>query len=54
MYTLPHIKQLTNKDFLYSEGSSTQYFVVTYMGKESEEECAYICIRNCAVPLKLT
>ena len=54
IYTLPHIEQLTNKDFLYSKGSSTQYFVMTYMGKDSEEECAYICIHNCAVHLKLT
>ena len=33
-----------NKDLLYSTGSYTQYFVITYKGKESEEEHIYICI----------
>ena len=27
---------MTNKDLLYSTGNSTQYSVVTYMGKESK------------------
>ena len=36
--TLLYIKQITNKDLLYSTGKSTQYFVITYKGKESEEE----------------
>ena len=27
-------KQITNKNLLYRTGSSTQYYVMTYMGKE--------------------
>ena len=29
---------MTNKDLLYSTGNSTQYSVMTYMGKESKKE----------------
>ena len=34
------IKQITNKDLLYSTGNSTltQYSVMAYMGKESKKE----------------
>ena len=35
MYKLLYIKQRTNKDLLCSTGKSTQYFIVTYKGKES-------------------
>ena len=35
IYSLPYIKQRTNKDLLYSTGNSTQYPVKTPMGKES-------------------
>ena len=35
--TLLFIKQITNKDQLYSTGNSTQYYVLTYMGQESEK-----------------
>ena len=38
IYTLLYIKQITNKDLLYSTGNSTQYSVMTYMGKESKKE----------------
>ena len=31
-------KIITNKDLLYSPGNSTQYSVMTYMGKESKKE----------------
>ena len=31
MYTLLYIKQVKNKDILYSAGNSTQYSVTTYM-----------------------
>ena len=35
---------ITNKDPLYSTGNSTQYFIMAYMGKESEKNGdAYIC-----------
>ena len=42
IYTLPYIKEMTNKDLLHSTRNSTQYSVMTYMGKESREEC--ICV----------
>ena len=44
IYTRLYIKQITNKDLLYSRGNSTQYYVITYMGKESEKEWRYIYI----------
>ena len=36
IYTLLYTKQTTNKDLLYITGNSTQYSVMTYMGKESK------------------
>ena len=44
IYTLLYIKQITNKDLLYSTGNSTQYSVMTYMGKESKKECIYVYV----------
>ena len=38
MYTLLHIEWVTNKDLLYKHRDSTQYFVMTYVGKESKKE----------------
>ena len=38
MYTLLHIKQITNKNLLYSTGNSTQYSVMAQMGKESKKK----------------
>ena len=35
VYTLLYITHITNKDLLYSTGNSTEYSVMTYMGKES-------------------
>ena len=35
IYTILHMKQITNEDSLYSTENSTQYFVMAYMGKES-------------------
>ena len=35
IYTILHIKQITNEDSLYSTENSTQNFVMAYMGKES-------------------
>ena len=37
IYTLLYIKQITNKNPLYSTGNSVQYSVMAYMGKESKE-----------------
>ena len=38
IYTLLYTKQITYKDLLYSTGNSTQYSVMTYMGKKSKKE----------------
>ena len=29
MYTLPHLKWITNKNLLYSTGNSAQYYITT-------------------------
>ena len=43
--TLPNIKQINNKDLLYSTGSCTQYHIINYNGKESEKKnLMHICI----------
>ena len=34
VFTLLHVRQITNKSLLYSTGNSSQYSVMTYMGKE--------------------
>ena len=44
IYTLLYIKQITNKDLLYSTGKSTQYSVMAYMGKESKKEWIYVYV----------
>ena len=36
-YTLLYVKQVTNKDLLYSTGNYTQYSVTNYRAKESAE-----------------
>ena len=36
-YILLHIKEITDKVLLYSTGNYTQYFVITYKGKEPEK-----------------
>ena len=36
--TLLYLKQTTNEDLLSGTGNSTQYSVITHMGKESEKE----------------
>ena len=41
-YTLLYIKQINNKDLLYSTGNYSQYLVIMYNGKESEKEYIYI------------
>ena len=42
-----YIKQVTNKNLLYSTGNSTQYSVMAYMGKESKERVdTYVCITD--------
>ena len=45
IHTLLYIKQITNKDLLYSTGNSTQYSIITNMEKESKKKVnACICI----------
>ena len=46
MYTLLYIKQINN-DLLYSTGSYIQYLVITYNGKESENEYVCVCVCVC-------
>ena len=43
IYTLLCIKQITNKNLLYSTGKSTKNSGMTYMGKESKKERTYTC-----------
>jgi len=40
-YMLLYRNQITNKDLLCNPGSSTQYSVMTYMGKEYKMEWKY-------------
>ena len=44
IHTLLYIKQIINKGLLNSTGNSTQYSVMTYMGKESEKEWIYVYV----------
>ena len=39
-----HITHKTKILLLYSTENYTQYFVITYKGKESEKEYIYVCI----------
>ena len=41
-----------NKDLLYSTGKFTQYYMIAYMGKESEKEWVCICLTDllCYMP----
>ena len=43
-HTLLCIRQITNKDLLYSTGNSIQYSVITYMRKESKKERIYVYV----------
>ena len=56
VYILLYIKQITNKDLLYSTGNSTQYSVMAYMGKESKrgDIYAYITDAICCPPETIT
>ena len=42
IYTLLYVKQITDKDLLYSTGNSTQHSLMVYMGKESKKELIHI------------
>ena len=43
IYTLLYIKQITNKNLVYSTRNSTQHSVMTYVAIKSKER-GYICI----------
>ena len=53
-YSVFCIKQLINKGLLYNTGSYTQYFVVTYKGKDSEKTILTHISESFVVYLKLT
>ena len=38
IYTLLYVRQITNKDLLYSTENYTQYFAISYKGEETEKE----------------
>ena len=42
IYRLLCIKQISNKDLLYSTGKAIQYRATMYMGEESEKEWIYV------------
>ena len=44
LYTVLHVKQITNKDLLYSTGNSTQFSAMTYMEKTSEKKWMYMYV----------
>ena len=41
IYILLYIKQINNKDLLYSTGNYIQCLTITYNGEESEKECIH-------------
>ena len=38
------MKEVTDKDLLYSTGNSAQYSAVIYMRIKSKEEWIYVCV----------
>ena len=56
IYTLLYLKWITNKDLLYSIGSSAQCYVAAWMGEEFGGECihVYVWLRPFVVLLKLS
>ena len=45
-YTLLHIKQMNNKDLLYSTGNCIQYLVIMYSGEGNGTPLQYFCLEN--------
>ena len=43
---LLYVIEMTRKSLLYSTGNSTQYSIMTYMGKESKKEWIYVYMYN--------
>ena len=56
MYTLLHLKSITNKDALHSTGNSAQCYVASWMGGKSGGEWihVYVWLGCFAVHLKLS
>ena len=53
LYTLLHLKQITNKDLLYSTGNSARCYVAAWMGGEFGGEmdiCIYMAESLCCPP----
>ena len=49
IYTLLYMERMVNRVLRYSTGNSTQYSIITYIGKESEKNghvYTYIYIYN--------
>ena len=46
IHTVLYIKQIINKNLLYSTGNCTQHSVMAYMGKESKNVDVCICITD--------
>ena len=44
-YTLLYVKQITNMDLLYSTENTTQYFIITYKGKNLKKN-RYVYMYN--------
>ena len=44
MYTLLYLKQITNKDLLYSTGNSAQCYVAAWMGGELGGEWMHVFV----------
>ena len=44
LYTLLYIRWINNKPLLYNTENSTQYSVMAYMGKESENKWIYVYV----------
>ena len=56
MYTLLYLKQVTNKDLLYSTGNSAQCYVAAWMGGEFGRKWihVHVWLSPFAVHLKLS
>ena len=54
IYTPLYIKEITNKGLRYSTGNSTQYSVMTCMGKESKRDWIHVQRLHSAVQQKVT
>ena len=56
MYTLLHLKWITNKDLLYSAGKSAQRYVAAWTGGELGENdtCIYVAGSFCCSPGNVT